>query len=231
MNSAVLLAAGNSSRMGGELRKPFLELAGRWVLDHACEAFDRASSIDEIVLVCQPEDVDRIERARSKLPSFRKVSSVVTGGARRTDSVRAGVKRVSPRAEIIAIHDSARPLVLPADIDRTVQAAVLNGAALLAIPVTDTIKTSSDGRYSESTLERSVLWRAQTPQAFRASLLLLHLQRAEEEDFCPTDDIALHERYSQRAAIVEGSEDNLKLTSPRDFIVAEAILGAREKAV
>ncbi len=224
MNSAVLLAAGTSSRMGGDVRKPFLELGGRWVLDRACEAFERAKLIDEIILVCQVEDIGRLEAARAELPSFRKVSRVVEGGAERTESVRAGVAAAAQSAEVIAVHDSARPLVRPEDIDRTVDTAAAKGAAFLAIPVTDTIKVSSDGFYSENTLDRSVLWRAQTPQAFRADLLRSHLAAALDEDFKPTDDIALHERYSEFAAIVRGSEDNLKLTTPRDFSVAEAIL-------
>lgn len=230
MNSAVLLAAGTSSRMGGDVRKPFLELGGRWVLDRACEAFDRAKLIDEIVLVCQVEDIGRLEAARSEFASFRKVTCVVEGGAERTESVRAGVAAAAQEAAVIAVHDVARPLVLPEDIDRTVDTAAAKGAAFLAIPVTDTIKVSSDGFYSENTLDRSVLWRAQTPQAFRGDVLRSHLAEALEENFQPTDDIALHERYSEHAAIVRGSEDNMKLTTPRDFLVAEAILAVREAA-
>jgi len=231
MNSAVLLAAGSSSRMGGELRKPFLMLAGRTVLDRTCEAFDQASLIDEIILVCQIEDMAQMQAARETLPSLRKVSAIVEGGEERTDSVRAGVARVSVTAEVIAVHDVARPLVNPQDINRTVDTAAAKGAAFLALPVTDTIKVSSDGYYSENTLDRSVLWRAQTPQAFRANVLRSHLLAAFEENFRPTDDIALHERYAELAAIVRGSEDNLKLTTPRDFAIAEAILSAREKSV
>lgn len=231
MNSAVLLAAGTSSRMGGEVRKPFLELAGRWVLDHTCEAFDQADLVDEIILVCQIEDMEQIQAARESLPSFRKITAIVEGGQERTDSVRAGVARVAQDSEVIAVHDVARPLVQPQDINRVMDTAAAKGAAFLAMPVTDTIKVSSDGYYSENTLDRSVLWRAQTPQAFRAKLLRSHLLKALEEDYRPTDDIALHERYGELAAIVRGNEDNLKLTTPRDFAVAEAILSIRSKTV
>lgn len=231
MNSAVLLAAGNSRRMGGETRKPFLELGGRWVLDLACEAFDRAASVDEIVLVCQEDDMEAIELARESVASMRKVTAVVAGGEERIDSVRKGVAQVAKSAEVIAIHDVARPLVRPQEIEQTLDTARAHGAAFVAIPVTDTIKTSSDGYYSENTLDRSVLWRAQTPQAFRADYLRSHLLRALEEDFKPTDEIALHERYSESPALVRGREDNLKLTTPFDLLVAEAVLAKRGETV
>ena len=229
MNSAVLLAAGESRRMGLGVRKPFLELAGRWVLDLSCEAYDRADCINEIVIVCQEPDLETIETARKSLSSMKKVSCVTVGGAERIDSVRAGVTKVAQNTEVIAIHDVARPLVLPLQIEQTVDTAAAHGAAFLAIPVTDTIKTSSDGYYSDSTLDRSVLWRAQTPQAFRADYLRSHLLRALEEEIQPTDEIALHERYSENPALVRGSEENLKLTTPFDLLVAEAVLAARSK--
>lgn len=231
MNFAVLLAAGDSKRMGLGVRKPFLELNGRWVLDLACEAFDQAESVNQIIIVCQEPDLETIESARETLPSLRKVTRVVVGGEQRIDSVRAGVAKVPHDANIIAIHDVARPLVRPIHIEQTIDTAAAHGAAFVAIPVTDTIKTSSDGYYSDSTLDRSVLWRAQTPQAFRADFLRSHLLRAFEEEIYPTDEIALHERYSENPALVRGSEENLKLTTPFDMLVAEAILNSRsEKA-
>lgn len=232
--SAILLAAGMSTRMGGTdpnaPRKPFIVLEGMTVVEHACAAFDRSSAVREIVLVGHADDVTRLENMARSCPALRKVRAIVAGGELRTDSVRAGLARVDPRCTIVAIHDVARPLIETPTIDLAIARAQERGAALVAIPVTDTIKTSSDGAHAESTLDRSVLWSAQTPQVFRIDLFRRLLADAQRENFRPTDDSALHERYAGPIALVRGSPHNLKLTTPEDLWIASSILRTRDGA-
>jgi 2-C-methyl-D-erythritol 4-phosphate cytidylyltransferase len=156
-----------------------------------------------------------------------KVKSIVAGGELRTDSVAAGVAAADAGLALLAIHDAARPLVAPDLIERAIAVAAIRGAAVVAIPVTDTIKTSSDGERSESTLDRSVLWSAQTPQVFRADLFRELLARARQEGYRPSDDSALHETYVGPVPIVLGDPNNLKLTQPGDLVLAATILRER----
>ena len=208
-------------------RKPFLQLEGRAVIEWTCAAFAEAREIDEIVIVARADDVDRLRELAAGSSHMETVRAIVQGGAERADSVRAGVDAIAASVEMVAIHDAARPLVTAEDIDRTVSVARERGAALLALPVTDTIKTSSDGIHAEATLDRNVLWRAQTPQAFRTTVLRGLLNKAITDDFRPTDDAALYERYVGAVPIVEGLGPNLKLTTPEDLELATAILQRR----
>jgi 2-C-methyl-D-erythritol 4-phosphate cytidylyltransferase len=229
--SAILLAAGQSTRMSGagaQRRKPFLVLEGSTVLEHACDAFQRAKSVVEIVIVAHEADVGAVRSMAERSPAMRKVRAVVAGGELRTDSVRCGVRAASASSEIVAIHDVARPLVDPTSIEKAIDAASRSGAALLAVPATDTIKVSSDGERTETTLDRAVLWCAQTPQVFQLQRFKELLDRAGKEDFRPTDDAALYEKYVGGVAIVPGGAHNIKLTTPDDLPIAAAILRARE---
>jgi 2-C-methyl-D-erythritol 4-phosphate cytidylyltransferase len=223
----VIVAAGGSTRMGAGTRKPLLLLRGRPVLEHACAAFDAASTVAEIIVVAHPEDLTEIERWCADRPAFDKVRAVVAGGAERCDSVRLGVRWCAFSHPVLCVHDAARPLVQPARIDAVVRRAAEAGAALLAHAVRDTLKRSTDGTCAESTLERAGLFAAETPQAFAARPFRELLARAERERFSPTDDAALWERYRGPVAIVEGELANLKLTTQSDLHLADAILGAR----
>jgi 2-C-methyl-D-erythritol 4-phosphate cytidylyltransferase len=233
--TAILLAAGRSERMrvkateGAEpVRKPFLELEGRTVLEHTCEAFRQANRVRDVVLVVHADDVVRVRSLAGSAAAFEKVISVVPGGELRTDSVRAGVQAAPQSATLFAIHDVARLLIRPELIDTVIGVAAARGACVVATPATDTIKTSIDGRSLESTLDRAVLWNAQTPQVFEAELFGRLLEQAEDEGFSPTDDAALHERYSGPVPLVEGDPFNLKLTTPDDLTVCAALLRARK---
>lgn len=234
--TAILLAAGRSERMavraaeGAEpVRKPFLEIEGRSVLEHTCDAFRRARRVRDIVLVVHASDVARVRALAGSSPALAKVVHVVIGGEQRTDSVRAGVSAAPEDSELLAVHDVARLLVRPELIDTAIGVAAARGACVVAAPVTDTIKTSVDGRSSESTLDRAVLWSAQTPQVFETKLLARLLTEAERESFSPTDDAALHERYVGPVPLVEGDRHNLKLTTPEDLVVCAALLRARQE--
>lgn len=231
--TAILVAAGQSARMGAQdpagqsLRKPYLLLEGLSVLEHACEAFARVEAVAEIVIVGHREDLPRLGRMAANSPALCKVSQIVPGGELRSDSVAAGVEAASQQSELVAIHDVARPLIRPAIIERALAAAGEHGAALVAIPMSDTVKTSSNGTHAESTLDRSVLWCAQTPQVFRRARFLELLSRARHDNFRPTDDSAIWEKYVSGVLLVRGEPANLKITTPEDLELASALLRAR----
>jgi 2-C-methyl-D-erythritol 4-phosphate cytidylyltransferase len=225
--SAVLVAAGSSERMGTGERKPFLALAGRTVLEHACAAFDAVAAVREIVLVVHADDLARAAELRARSGALAKVAAVVAGGAARADSVRRGVAAAARSSELVAVHDAARALVRPRTIEAALALAAQAGAALVAVPVRDTLKRSSDGRAAEETVERAGLFAAQTPQVFRAVDLCALLERAEREGLSPTDDAALWERWIGPVPIAPGEAENLKITTPADLALAAAILEAR----
>lgn len=228
--AAILLAAGRSTRMGtaGGPRKPFLQLGGKSLIERGAEAFDACARVGALVLVAHREDVEHVEQLARRSPALRKTIAVVPGGAERTDSVRAGMEAVPCGTPLVAIHDSARPLVRAELVERCLAAADESGAALVALPAADTVKESDDGRSSARTLDRARLWLAQTPQAFRTEPYRALLERAREEGFTPTDDAALHERYVGPVSLVRGEAANLKVTRPEDLALAESLLAARE---
>ena len=226
--SAVVVAAGNSTRMardgGPQDRKPLLELAGAPLLEHTLAALDAARRVLEVILVAHADDVATFEGWCTSKPAFAKVRCVVAGGEERADSVRRGVFWCSFEVDVIAVHDGARPLVSPACIDAAIELAAERGAALVALPVRDTIKESEDGRSATRTLERAHLWAAQTPQVFDAQRFRAVLAQAADEGFGPTDDAALWERYVGPVPLLEGSPANFKVTTPEDLVLAEALL-------
>lgn len=235
----VLVAAGNSTRMGsaGSVRKPLLELAGSSLLELACATFDACPSVTAVVIVAHPDDRDTIagrvaDRRAGRVEAhtaFAKVRAVVPGGAERTDSVRCGASVTVPeRVNLISVHDAARPLVTPQAIERVHARAQETGAALLALPVRDTLKHSTDGEQADRTVERKELWAAQTPQVFEARRFRELLARAGEDGFRPTDDAALWERYVGPVALVPGEATNFKITLPADLEIARAVLAARQ---
>ena len=224
---AVLVAAGRSSRMGAGLRKPFLTLEGTPVLVHAVRALAEAPSVKRIVVVVHPDDQRRADELLRGPHRPHQVEAILPGGDERIDSVRVGALWPCEGIDKILIHDGARPLVTPALVESVIQAARVHGAALLALPVLETLKRSADGSAAESTLDRAGLWKAQTPQVFEAARFRELLERARSEGYRPTDDAALWERYVGPVAIVRGTPSNLKLTQPEDLEIAQAIVRAR----
>lgn len=221
--SAVIVAGGSSVRFGAD--KLFAEIAGRPVLEHSLLAMAQSECIREIVLVVREEILDRAkilaERAAGKKPF-----SVVCGGASRAESAFAGVMAVSPEAELIAIHDGARPLVSEAVILNALWGAYRHHAAAPAIPVKDTIKIA-DARRVTQTPDRRSLFAVQTPQVFRAELIKAALSDALENDRPVTDDCSAVEAIGAGVYLTEGSEENIKITTPLDLELAEAILHRR----
>lgn len=230
--AAVLVAAGASTRMsqeGSAKRKPLLPLGGQTVLEHACAAFHEARLVRDLIVVTHAEDLAEVTQLARESAAMKSVLRVLPGGATRTHSTRIGLEATPEDAEVVLVHDAARPLIRSETIDRCVAMAQERGAALVGVPVVDTIKTSSDGYYAERTLDRSVLWRAQTPQAFRRRTLEDLMQRAlgSTEEF--TDEASVHERFLGPVPLVKGTEDNFKLTTPRDLDLAAALLDLRKK--
>ena len=222
---AIVLAAGRGRRMGGGLPKQFMSLAGRPLLFHALKAFELADSVDRVVLVAP---ADRVDRCREDVRAWcmGKVASVVAGGERRQDSVAEGLGAVPANASVIAVHDGARPLIQPEQIDAVVGLAREKGSAALGTPVTDTVKEIEGGRVLR-TLDRSRTWRIQTPQAFRAPILREAHGEAARRGCLGTDDASLVEQLNVPVHVAPGREDNLKITAPEDLAMAESILRSR----
>lgn len=222
--TAVIVAAGNSTRMKGTISKQFIPLLSKPVIAHTLSAFEKAQTINEVVIVCRDCDRPQIEEL-VKTENCTKVTAFALGGATRSDSVIAGVSVASDKTTHFAIHDGARPLVLPEDINRVVSSGVSNGAAALAVPVTDTIKVVDEDGFIVDTPLRSTLRAAQTPQVFEKSLYFRALEKNTGADF--TDDCALVETVGARVQIVIGDYTNIKVTTPQDVPLAEEILRKR----
>ena len=227
--TAIVPAAGGGSRFGGALPKQYQPLLGVPVLARTLRALWGSGAIHSLVLVVPPGGEERC-RAVALDPYGLRADRVVPGGADRQASVYAGLPAAPDAAEIILVHDAARPLIQPAPVRAAIRAAASVGAALVAMAVTDTIKLASPDGGRLETLPRERLWAAQTPQVFRAALLREAHERALAEGFRSTDDCALVERIGHPVQVVAGSADNLKITTPEDLARAEQILRARGEA-
>lgn len=223
MNVAIIAAAGQGTRMGGNRAKQFLELAGTPIIIHTLRAFELCEAIQEIILVLPAQDTAGFLVVAEK-QRLRKLSRIVPGGTTRVESVLKGLLAVrSATAEIVAVHDGVRPFVTADEITRTIQAAEVNGAAILTAAVTDTIKEVSDGIVAK-TLSRTALRRSLTPQCFRFELLRRAYEQVDVLDPELTDESSLVERLGVKVTIVEGSSRNIKITGPEDLALGEVLL-------
>lgn len=222
--TAIVVAAGLSTRMGGE-NKIMLPLGDEPVIVRALQALEYCPYIQEIIVVTREEAIVPLSKLCADY-FLTKVSKVLLGGNTRTQSVRLGIMEVSDKTELIAIHDGARPLVTPEVLEEAILTAAKCGAAAPAIPVKDTIKRAADGIVAE-TPERSELFAVQTPQVFEADLIRAAIYQAVEENVPLTDDCAAVERLGMKVTLTRGSEENIKITTPADLAVAEALLQRR----
>jgi 2-C-methyl-D-erythritol 4-phosphate cytidylyltransferase len=223
---AVIVAAGKGERMGGTIPKAFVPLGGVPMLVHCARAVDEARSGSAIVVVA-PED--RLADARAALRTIAKPVTVVAGGARRQDSVRAGLDAAPPGFDgIVLVHDAARPFVDPALVDAVTAAAEEVGAAIPVLAVTDTIKRV-EGGFVRETIDRSRLGAAQTPQGFAIALLRDACDAAEREGTLLTDESLAVERTGATVRAVPGAAGNRKVTTPDDLAWAEDVLRRREE--
>ena len=227
--AALVAAAGSSSRMGG-VNKLMEELEGMPVLARTLTALERAELVDEIIIATREEEIVTISEL-CRTYGITKCTKVVRGGESRVHSVMRAAVEASPKTGFLAVQDGARPLVTPELIDRVIREAHRCNAAAPAIPVKDTVKTVKDGEVVDATLDRSLLRAIQTPQVFSADLLKAALQNALEKDLPITDDCSAVEELGKMVYLVEGDEENLKITTPTDLILARALLRAREERV
>ncbi len=223
--AAVIVAAGSSERMGSD--KLTAQLGGMPVLARTLRAFENCALITEIVVVTRADRIEEIA-ALCKEYGISKASKVLSGGATRVESALVGVSEVDSRRGLIAIHDGARPLVTCELIERTVLAAKEHYAAVPVIPSTDTLKAVDGKGFVIGTVDRATTFRVQTPQVFKADFIKGALTKAMEKNLPLTDDCSAVEMLGVKTVTVPGDEDNIKLTTPRDMILAEALLKARE---
>ncbi|HZL78512.1 MAG TPA: 2-C-methyl-D-erythritol 4-phosphate cytidylyltransferase [Candidatus Limnocylindrales bacterium] len=223
MTSAIIVAAGKGTRMGANMDKLWLEVAGRPVLAHTWQKFNDAPCIHEIILVVRDGMQAHFTELAGKF-QFQKTFRLVIGGAERQDSVWNGLAALSPETEIVAIQDAARPCATAELIAATVAAARETGAAVAAQPVTDTIKETADGKIISRTVDRSKLWSVQTPQTFRVGVIRRAISAAREKNLVFTDDTAACELIGQPVRLVPSATPNPKVTVPADLPFIENLL-------
>lgn len=223
--TAVVPAAGSSSRMGG-INKIFMELDGIPVIARTLMALEACEDIHEIIVVTRDVDIPDVA-ALCKSFGISKATQIVRGGATRAESVNNGVREASPSAGLIAVHDGARPFITPELVSNVIKAAAKHHAAAPGVKVKDTVKTVKNGRVVD-TPDRETLYAIQTPQIFDADLLKGALANAMEKNLPITDDCMAVEALGAEVRIVDGSYDNIKITTPEDIYTGMAILARKE---
>ena len=228
--SAVIVTAGQSTRMGSVDSKNLLELDGVPVLARTLLAFQNAPCIKEIVVVARLEDIGTVYDLKEQY-EITKLTEVVRGGKTRAQSVKRGFEKINPKAAYVAIHDGARCLITPEQIVKVCRVAYRHRAATAACSVTDTVKMANRHGFIESTQNRDRVFMAQTPQVFHANLYRVALTHAEEYDSIDrlTDDNQIVERIGHPIKLVDLGRDNIKITYPDDLPLAEFILKKREE--
>lgn len=228
MNYAIIVAGGKGSRLSGPVVKQYRVLAGVPILTRTLRAFDDCEAVDRMVVVVPPADIAYVRDTIVAPAALRKAIDVVAGGPRRQDSVCNGLAAVAPQTSLVVVHDAVRPLVACATITACLDAAQRHGACIAALPVWDTLKRISESGCIEATLPRERVWMAQTPQAFRVAILRRAHEHARREAVAGTDDASLVERTGTRVHIFPGSPRNIKITTPEDLALAEALLALSE---
>ncbi len=222
MNTAIIVAAGSGTRFGSATPKQFIEILGKPLIIHTLERFESCPLIDEIVLVLPTEEIENFQKTAGKF-NLKKLAKIIAGEQTRAESVLNGLNSIDKNlVEIVAVHDGARPLVSVGEITKTIEKARETGAACLVANVTDTIKEISGGKLV-GTIDRRQLRRALTPQAFRYEILQKAFANSNLSE-AATDECFLVEKLGFEIAIVEGNAQNIKITTPEDFILAEALL-------
>jgi 2-C-methyl-D-erythritol 4-phosphate cytidylyltransferase len=224
MLTAIIVAAGSSQRMGVD--KLFALLGGKPVIAHTLNAFERTDCVDEIILVGRaerlPELQELVRRAGSK-----KVRHVVAGGQHRQDSVRAGLNLLASGARYVAVHDAARPFITAEQIGRVFELARQHRAAALAEPITDTLKRADENRFVSGGVDRERLYAMQTPQVFSRDLLVDAYAAVAANKLSITDEVSAVEHLGAKVLLVPNDQFNLKITFPRDLLLAESFLSQR----
>ncbi len=229
---AVILAAGSGSRMNSDVKKQFMEIGGKPLIYYSLKAFEE-SIIDDIVLVVSRGDIEYVQKEIVDKYHFDKVVAIVEGGLARYHSVRLGLQAAAPDCDYAFIHDGARPFVNREIIMRALQAVKEYKACVVGMPAKDTVKIADEKGFAASTPDRNLVWNVQTPQVFSYNMILDLYKRLDREEgdlmakgINITDDAMVVEYYTDtKVKLVEGSYDNIKITTPEDIAVAQAILG------
>lgn len=213
--------------MGSQVPKQFLSLGGQPLILHSLRVLQASSAIHEIILAVPQNEMDYCLKEIVAKHHFTKVTKVVPGGAERQDSVRHALEAVHDDVDVVLVHDAVRPFLTKRMIEEVVSKACAKGAAIIALPMKDTVKQVTPDHVIERTVDRTGLWLAQTPQAFRRDWLLSAHRKAHGEGVRATDDAYLMEWCGYPVSVVEGSGENIKVTRPEDMAIGEAILSAR----
>lgn len=222
----VIPAAGQGKRMKAGISKQWIELLGKPVLAHTLHVFEKDPLCEGVILVGSEKELQQMQDFVESF-QYQKVRKIVPGGKERQQSVYEGLKVVPTDADLVLIHDAARPFITHDSILQLVNTARDSGSAVLAVPVKDTVKRVIENQVEE-TIDRSSLWAVQTPQAFRLSIVMDAHRKADEEGYIGTDDASLVERIGQTVAIVMGDYHNIKLTTSDDLLFGQAILLERQ---
>jgi 2-C-methyl-D-erythritol 4-phosphate cytidylyltransferase len=219
---ALITAAGKGQRMKSLTPKQYLDLGGRPVLARTLQVFEDCPSVDGIYLIVPPEQMDTVQRDIVEKYLFRKVLKVVRGGKMRQQSVWNGLQAIRSPCSIVVVHDGVRPFISRRLIEQSIKEAQKNGAAVVAVSAKDTVKRAAKGKKVQ-TLPRDEIWLAQTPQSFQFPLLMKAYQKAHQEEVLGTDDAFLVERLGHPVTLITGDYTNIKITTPDDLIMAEAL--------
>jgi 2-C-methyl-D-erythritol 4-phosphate cytidylyltransferase len=227
MLSAIIVAAGSGQRMGFD--KLFALLGDKPVIAHTLDAFERTECIDEIILVGRVEQLAKLQELVAEA-DLKKVRHIIAGGTHRQDSVRAGLDRLGPETDYVAVHDAARPLVMPEQIERAFELAREHGAAALAAPITDTLKRADTDCFVTSAVDRAGLYAMQTPQIFSRKLLVQAYDAVAANKLSITDEVSAVEHLGAKVFLVANDEFNPKITYPRDLWLAQSALNRRSSS-
>ena len=227
-NSAVILAAGNGTRMNDDRAKQFIEIRGLPVLVRSAMAFEQSPEIHEIVVVTRAADIEGCTKILRD-HGITKLTRVIAGGSTRQESAKLGFDAVNPACDYVAIHDAARCLVTPDNIEAVMETAYVSGSAACASRVVDTIKKTNGANTITETIDRENTWLVQTPQVFMADMYRAAAYMAVKDHVVATDDCMLCERLGFQVKLVDTGRFNIKVTYPEDITMAEMILAIREK--
>jgi 2-C-methyl-D-erythritol 4-phosphate cytidylyltransferase len=228
MLTGIIVAAGDSCRMGFD--KLFATIAGKPVVAHTIQAFERAGCVSEMIVVARKDRLDGI-KAIVREENFKKVRSIIPGGKHRQDSVRAGLDHLDAGAKYVAVHDAARPLITAEQIERVFKQSQIHGAASLAEPISDTLKYADTESFVTGSVDRHQLYAMQTPQIFERKLIEDAYRAVYAENVLITDEVSAVERLGYKVILVPNQDLNFKITYPRDLALAEFVLMQRIRAV
>jgi len=215
--------------MKSGINKQYMLLNSRPILSYSLDFFEKLDIVEQIVVITGEHELDYCEQEVIKRFKYNKVSAVLPGGKERQDSVLIGLHKLGSDTNLVAVHDGARPLLSSGLFSRLFKQAEEWGAAIPGIPSKDTLKMVDGESFVRQTLDRTSIYAIQTPQIFKYAELMTAYRKAYEENFQGTDDASLFERYIGRVRLVEGEYNNLKITTPEDLIIAEALLKAQRE--